>query len=243
MHAAAALDRASWGEVAWVVGAVAVSVALHLALAAGVSQVPERAREEPVWIEMAVTAPEPPPPPPEPEPEPEPPKPPEPERVEFQPPPSEPPPPAPPTAAPPRALQGLSNESFLAGQGSGFDARAGTTTATRATDELMDLGEADAFALVPYASVTNPPKMRFKPALEVPEAVRAAHLEGRVELLLTVDAEGHVTEIEVVTPLSPEADAACKSWASKTRWKPGDKDGTPVVTTKVPSSCRFEEAP
>jgi len=59
---ASALEKDSWGEVAWIAGAVVASLALHLALAAGVSRVPEREREEPVWIEMAVATVEPPPP-------------------------------------------------------------------------------------------------------------------------------------------------------------------------------------
>ena len=49
----------------------------------------------------------------------------------------------------PRAVQGLTNESFLAGSGSGTTARAGNTTTVQATDERMGLG--DATAPIPYA--------------------------------------------------------------------------------------------
>ncbi|MCB9696829.1 MAG: energy transducer TonB [Alphaproteobacteria bacterium] len=244
-----ALDEGSWTEVAWIAGAVVASLIVHVVLAASVSAIPERQHTEPVWIEMAiteVTPPEPPPPeppPPEPEPEPEPKPEPQkpPEVVDYTPQPEQPQPPPPPEAKPvPRVVQGLNNESFLPGAGTGMQVRAGTTTAVRATEEVMGLEEATESAIVPYASITNPPKVKYKPPLEVPDTVKEAGVEGRVELLLTIDATGKVTEIEVVTPLHPDADAACKDSMSRSRWKPGDKDGTAVVTRNVPYSCRFE---
>ncbi|MEQ1505795.1 MAG: TonB family protein, partial [Myxococcota bacterium] len=149
--------------------------------------------------------------------------------------------PAPPTPVP-RVVQGLNNDSFLPGTGAGA-VRAGTTTATRATDETMSLDEAVASAIVPYASVTNPPKVRFKGTLDVPESVRAAGIQGRVEVSLTIDAEGRVTAIAVTASLTPEADEACRASLAKSRWKPGDRDGVPVITTNVPFSCKFEMTP
>ncbi len=241
-----ALDDGSWVELGWIAAAAFVSFGLHLAVAAGVTRIPERERSEPVWIEMAMTEvepPEPPPPPPEPEPEP-PPAPKPPEVVEYTPPPPTPQPPPPPQAKPvPRVIQGLSNDSFLKGAGTGLEVRAGTTTAATATKEVVTLEEAGEFAVIPFASVTNPPKVRYKPPLEVPDTVKAAGVTGRVELLMTIDAEGKVTELEVVTSLHPDADAACRAAMSTSRWKPGDKDGQPVVTRNVPYSCRFEISP
>jgi protein TonB len=243
---ARALDGGSAGEVLWLLGAVVVSLALHLSLAAGVSRIPEREREEPVWVEMAVATvepapvPEPPPPPPEPEPAPQPKKP---EVVDYHPEPQ----PAPPTPPPPdpkpapRPIQGLSNDSFLPGQGNGFDAAHGNTTAAKATGEKLALGEDVPFQTLPFASVTTPPKNRYKGEIEVPASVKEAGLQGRVELLLTIDVEGRVTDIEVVESLSPDADAACKAALARSRWKPGDKDGVPVVTRGVPYTCRFEQ--
>lgn len=241
-----ALDDESWGEIAWIGLAVVVSLGLHAAMAFSVASIPERTHTEPVWVEMAitdVTPPEPPPPPPEPEPEPEPPQPEKPPEVVDYTPKPEPQPatPPPPQAKPvPRVIQGLNNDSFLPGAGTGIDVRAGTTTATHATAEHMELGEATESAIVPYASVTNPPKVKYKPPLEVPDTVKDAGVQGRVELLLTIDAEGKVTEVEVVSSLHPDADAACRDAMAKSRWKPGDKDGAPVVTRNVPYSCRFE---
>ena len=67
-----------------------------------------------------------------------------------------------------------------------------------ATNDLRTLGEPAEQVLVPLAAVTHPPKIRYKPTLDVPEAVKEAELQGRVELLLTIDQEGLVTHIEIV---------------------------------------------
>lgn len=247
---ATVLDAGSWREWGLLAGAVLASSLLHVAIASGASAIELRAHEEPVWVEMAVAVVE-----PEPEPEPEPieqpepepePVPEEPEVIEYAPEPE--PPPEPPPAAPepkpvPRIVQGLSNESFLEGSGTDLTVRAGTTTSVRATKETMELGEADAFAAVPYASVTTAPKARYTPPLEIPPEVIAAAVQGRVELLLTIDAEGKVAEVEVVTSLHPAADAACAATMRKSRWKAGTRDGTPVVVKGVPYSCRFQMSP
>jgi TonB family protein len=140
-------------------------------------------------------------------------------------------------------VQGLSNDSFLPGSGSGFEVRAGHTTALAATDDLRSLDEPAEQVLVPLAAVTHPPKIRYKPTLDVPEAVKKAGLQGRVELLLTIDQDGLVTDIEVVSSLSPEADAACIDAMRRSRWKAGDREGVAVVTIQVPYACRFEQTP
>jgi TonB family protein len=148
--------------------------------------------------------------------------------------------PPPPVARP---IQGLSNDSFLQGSGTGLDVRAGHTTAVRATEETRTLDAPATQAPVALAAVTHPPKIKYKPTLDVPDAVRKGGLVGRVELLLSIDSEGLVTHIEVVESLSPEADEACVSALRKSRWKPADVEGQAVATMQVPYSCRFEQTP
>ena len=233
------LDRRPAREWALLGFLVLCSITAHIALAEGANQIQPRQREQLVWMEMAISevapAPEPPPPPPEPEPE----KPPE--VVDYVPPPPVPAPPPPPTAKPvPKAIQGLSNDSFLAGTGAGT-ARAGTTTAIAATEERMGLD--DAAEPVQYAMVTEAPKLRYKPTLTVPDEVIAAGLEGTVELLLTIDAEGRVIDLEVVSSLSAAADKACVAAMRSSRWKPGGRDGSVAVVRGVPYACRFQKTP
>ncbi len=229
----AALCRPRLLDRAWIGLGILVSGLLHIALAATVAAIPDREYRTPKWLEMAIVVDEPPPPPP-PEPEPEP----EPVPVE-------------PDAAPipvierppvdvPRPIQGLSNDSFLPGSSSGLVVRAGNTTALPATKELRSLDEPSEALLVPLAKVTQPPKLRYRPTLEVPDAVKQGRIEGRVELLLTIDQDGVVLDVQVVTSLSPEADKACVDAMKKSRWKPGDQEGTAVATTQVPSSCFFD---
>jgi protein TonB len=225
------------GHGRWIALGLVVSLGLHALVAGGISRIPERARSAARWVEMAVHQVEQPKPEPQPEPEPEPePEPKPPETVEYQP---ETPQPQPPTPVQPtpRPIQGLNNQSFLPGSGSGLQVRQGNTTAAQATKEQLDT---DVSVPIPYASVTTPPKIRYKPVLEVPPAVKEAKLQGRVELLLTIDAAGKVSDIEVLQGLHPDADEACKAALRSSRWKAGEKDGAPVVTLKVPYSCKFE---
>lgn len=230
------------------VGFVA-SAALHAAVAFAVSSIPPGEPKAPVWIEAAVNISEPPPPeppperPPEPEPEPEKPKPPpEPETYEKLP---EPPPEPPPDAPPPperkvvRVTQGLSASSFAVGGNTGLTVRAGTTTAARPTDDRMTIDEAD--VSVPYASAATPPKLKNNPPLVVPPEVIDQRIEGRVEVELTLAADGTVLDVTVVGALHPAADAACVAHARKTRWTPLQRNGEGVSVKGVPFSCRFEQ--
>jgi periplasmic protein TonB len=241
-----ALEPDGAARLVWIVASVIASILLHVSVAGVVSRIEVAEPEEPEWVEMVVQdiTPEPEPEPvpePEPAPEPEPEPPAEPEIVEYEPQPEPQPQPVP--AKPlPVPVQGLTNDSFLEGTGGGA-VRAGNTTGVRQTDATMSLEEATDSVLVPYATVTNPPKVRFKGTLEVPDSVREAGIEGRVEVLLTVDAEGRVGDVVVTGSLHPDADAACVATVSKTRWKPGDKDGVAVVTTGVPYSCTFKMTP
>ncbi len=248
---ATALEPSSGAERLFLAGAVLASLVAHALLSVGVSHIPEREPQGPVWVEMAVAVVEPEPAPqpvPEPEPEPEPvpepePIPEDPEVVEFEPEVEEAPDPQPDPKPVPRVVQGLQASSFAEGSGTGLNVRAGTTTSAKATSETMGLDEATESAVVPFVSVTKPPKVRYKPTLEVPESVIAAQLQGRVEILLTIGADGLVQAIEVVSSLHPDADAACVTAMKKSRWKPGTRDETPVIVQSVPYSCRFEMSP
>jgi TonB family protein len=238
----AALDRQPTTERGLLALALLLSLMLHLALALGATAIPEPRREQPEWLEMALVVQEPsepaPQPEPEPEPEPEPQIPEEPEVVEFQPEVETPPAPEPKPVA--RVVQGLNANSFAEGSGTGLDVRAGTTTAVRASDDTMGLDEANESTIVPYSSITKPPKIRYKPPLDIPEEVTSQEIEGRVEIVLTVLADGRVSDVTVTRSLHPAADAACVSAWRKSRWKAGLKGDQAVVTTGLPQSCKYE---
>jgi TonB family protein len=241
---ATVLDLPPPRERAAIVAGLVLSLIAHVALADRAARIEPRVKQEPVWVEMAVQEPPPPPPPPpEPEPEPEPPKPvPSKDVVPFEETVDQPPPDAPPPDRKPvkRIIQGLNNQSFADGVNTGLQVRAGTTTATRATEDLMARDEATESAVLPYARVTTTPQISRRALLTVPEELRAAGIQGVVQVELTITAEGAVTDVVVVAGLHPAADAACVRDMKLTRWKPGLRDGAPVGVSGVPFSCRYE---
>ncbi|MCB9663374.1 MAG: energy transducer TonB [Alphaproteobacteria bacterium] len=252
MHADV-LDRPSLRERSGVLAAVLLSLGVHGAVAGGVSRVEAPVRERPTPVEFVVVTP---PPPPEPEPEPEPPPPPpEPEPPKPKPPPKQEvvefeetaPDPAP-TEPPPdrkpvrRIVQGLSNDSFVEGSQTGLTVRRGTTTAARATDELLKPEEATdgEYAIVPYKKVTSTPRIVRRPLLAVPDELKELGVTGRVVVELQIGADGRVAAVEVVQGLHPIADAACVRDLKATRWNPGVSEGRAVTVIGVPFTCRYE---
>jgi TonB family protein len=150
--------------------------------------------------------------------------------------------PPPDEVAPPpaRVIQGLSNDAFLEGAGTNLTVRAGTTTGVRAKEETLSLDEADAFALLPFATASRSPSLRYAPALVVPDSVIETEVEGVVEIELDLDEEGKVKGIRVTRPLAPDADQACVDAMTRSRWKPAGHEGQPVGVSGVPYRCRFE---
>lgn len=251
MHADV-LDRPSLRERAGVLAAVLLSLGVHGVVAGSVAKVEPRERVRHEVVEIAIVTPPPPPAEPEPEPppppeEPEPPKPkppPKEEVVKFEetapdPSPTEPPPDRKPVR---RVVQGLTNDSFVEGSQTGLTVRRGTTTAARASRDLLDPEEATTgeFAVVPYRKVTSTPRIVRRPLLAVPDELKELGVTGRVVVELTIDAEGKVSSIEVVQGLHPIADAACVRDLKTTRWNPGASEGRAVTVTGVPFTCRYE---
>lgn len=221
-------------------GSLGASVLFHLALALFALQ--ERPKDETreSWMEMMVVQKPPPPPPPPPPPAPEPPKP-KPKAVEFkdtvkQPTPT-------PEAPPPEArrvvkMQGLSSSSFAPGSGTGLSVRAGTTVATAATSETMSIDEAS--KAIPYSAATSQPVLRFRPPLEVPDELKANGVEGSVEVVLDIDADGKVSRVTLAKGLGYGADEACiKAWQTA-KFKPAKQGDTPVPVTNMPQRCTFK---
>jgi len=224
-------------------GALPVSVLLHIGIAAAMMNAPEPEEQpEEQWLEMTVLEPPAPEPEPEPEPKPEPePEPPEP--VDFLDTVPEPPPEPEPQTQPRedlRRVQGLSADSFSEGESTGITVRAGTTLQTQATDETLTIDEASNSTAIPFSAATTQPRLKNRPPLAVPDAVKEAGIEGVVRVVLQIAADGDVTDVAVTTSLSPEADEACvESWM-QARFKPGMQGDTPVPIINFPRRCRFE---
>lgn len=237
----------------------AVSLALHaggLALAARLEpRLP--ARTPPV--EVAFEAVEVPPPPKEPPPPPrvnEPPPPPEPKRVAAaklpKAPRDEPPPPPPPPNEPPPRDQppapaapvaGLSKDSTV--DAGSFSVPVGNTGMAKPSEVAVDPR-----TVKPYAAegtAPPPPRISRRPQLldppplpPYPEAARRAGIEGKVVLLLHVDAQGRVVAARVLSDPGGGLGDAAKSYAMKLRYRPALVDGEPVEVPDLPQPILFE---
>lgn len=240
-----------WRRLAGNSTALGVSVGFHILL--GIYLLKDRVSEEQVeqWVEMAIIK-QPPPPEPEPEPEvvevePEPVKPkpkPKPieEPVDFketvdEPPPDQPPPDKP---RPRRIVQGMSANSFAEGAGTGLSANAGTSLGVAQSDEKMEIDDAKEWTSLPYASVTVRPKLRNVPPIQVPQEAIDEEIAGTWNITLTISAEGRVSDLKIPKAIGYGIDQACRDAWMASRWKPGEKDGTPVAVTGLPYKCQIK---
>lgn len=222
----------------------ASSLLVHL-IGAGALASMDGTRPPPVVTRITMRATPPPPaaeePEPEPEPEPEAPPPPAPEPQRAQA--ATPPPvaaPAPASAAP-VDFGGLGN---LGTGGSGIAIPTGPVG--EQVPRVTRTAERQVAAPAPQAAATDPgcpdPDTRPRP-LSMPrpaytEAARAAAVEGRVRIELTVDENGNITSKRVVTPLGHGLDEAALSAVEGARFEPATHCGTAISSTFV-FSVRF----
>lgn len=225
-----------------------VAVLVHLLAGAAIVAIKPIERVRQVWVEAVMVEPEPaaePPPPPELKPEPPPPPKERPREVEYQQTVDAPSPDAPvetaPADKPVRTVQGLSATSFATGSGTGFSVRAGTTLRTRAGEETMDLDEAR--NSVAFTALTRQPKVKSKPALQVPASVQELRLKGPIEVLVDIDEQGRVRDVRLVKGLHPDADRACLEAWRQAVFSPAMQGDRAVAVRNAPFRCRIEQIP
>jgi periplasmic protein TonB len=214
-------------------GMVALSLALHGAAAASMAQLrrpPARER-----IEIEVVRREPPRPPPQALPAPSPKAPPAraaSRQVALAKPPPPPPalasaPPQPEPAARPIPRVGLSLGSTVST--GGFAVGVGNTLHGKAEETA-----ADPAAVPPYtvaaARLSAQPRPIDLPRIAYPPGARKAGTEGRVLLVLGIDAQGKVTSVRVLEAPSPSLAEAALEGARKFRFAPALLEGAPVAT-------------
>jgi periplasmic protein TonB len=225
-----ATTRAAWRAAPM----VALSVALHGAAFASLARArPAPARER---IEIEVVRRErsqPPPPAPETAPPPRP-RPAEHRTALARP---LPPPPAlasaPPEAPPaPRVLprvglslgSTVSSGAFAVGVGNTLHGKAEETAADPATVRPYSGGA------VAAARLSAQPRPLDLPRIEYPADARKAGAEGRVLLVLGIDAQGKVTSVRVLEAPSPSLASAALEGARRFRFTPALLEGAPVAT-------------
>lgn len=152
-------------------------------------------------------------------------------------PPAEPPPAlasAPPSPAPDaqRAIPkvGVSLGSTVAG--GGFAVGVGNTAYGRADERAADPQSVRPYSggVVPPTRLSAQPRVVELPQIPYPPDARRAGVEGRVVLLLRIDASGAVTAVRVVEAPAPSLAAAALDGARRFRFTPGLAEGEPVET-------------
>ena len=229
-------------------GTVIVSVALHLGVALSLITVAERKGLGKKTITVAVTKDEkkkkeePKPPPPKPIAKPAAPKPAAPTKAESA---------APARAAPVATNLAMSNADLDVGPGIGLEGRAKPTAAaapvkvasnisaerTRRAKEELGAGTEDQ----PCTEDPSKPTPIAQTAIDYtvyPQA-QADGIEGKFKARLTIDTNGEVTGVDVVTSIDPGFDAAIVAALKRWRFKPAMACGKPVASS-MPFSARFE---
>jgi protein TonB len=229
-------------------GTVIVSTALHLGVAASLITVAERKGLGKKAITVAVTRDEkkkkeePKPPPPKPIATPAPAKPAAPAKAEST---------APARAAPVATNLAMSNADLVVGPGIGLEGRAKPTAAaapvkvasnisaerTRRAREELGAGTEDQ----PCTEDPTKPSPISQTAIDYtvyPQA-QADGIEGKFKARLTIDTNGEVTGVDVVTSIDPGFDAAIVAALKRWRFKPAMACGKPVASS-MPFSARFE---
>jgi protein TonB len=83
------------------------------------------------------------------------------------------------------------------------------------------------------------PEPSLKTDIEYTEEARAAGIEGRLVLRVTVDAQGLVSDVAVVTSVDPALDAAAIAMVKTWRFKPALACGKPVAGGQYTIARRF----
>ncbi len=84
------------------------------------------------------------------------------------------------------------------------------------------------------------PEPLFKTEIEYTVEARAAGVEGRLKLRLTIDKNGSVSNVEVLLEVSPQLDGAAVAAAKLWRFKPAMACGKPVEGGTYVLARKFE---
>ncbi|GMU06893.1 energy transducer TonB [Corallococcus caeni] len=227
-----------------------VSLALH-GLAFGYLSTMEGRKLTPAQkpVEMVMVEVQKPPPPPPPEEKKEEPKPPPPPKVKpvkpppikvaeapKPPPPTEAPPPPndtppPPSAKPPPLVVGMTMSSTTSA--GSFAAPVGNTAYGKANGTAkapQDVKGYSAPKYVPVYQVDSEPSVASEVKIPYPDEARRAGIEGTVTLSITIDAEGKVTNVKVISGPGYGLNEAARDAIRRFRFKPAIKGGEAVAT-------------
>lgn len=233
----------------FLLGALLISTVGHVITLFGLPSRPvQRAASKPLEVEMKfIEAPK---PPPEPEKPAEAPKPPpkvpqvkvaqpKPVPIKEPPPPTEEAPPEP-DAKPPPVVIGLSlSNTNAAGS---FAVQTGNSVMGKTDTTAVDPNSVKKYSApkyVPAGGADSDPVIALEPQIPYPPEAKKADVEGAVRLKLTIDFEGHVVDVVVISGPGYGLNEAAAEGIKRFRFKPAMKNGEPVSTT-IAFLYRFE---
>ncbi|MBK7859226.1 MAG: energy transducer TonB [Archangiaceae bacterium] len=242
MSAAVALPSRRYDPTKILVVTLLASLGGHVGYVLSLSgNVPHFAENKPIEMEMLTVEPPKPPPPPDPPKEEEKPKPPPPKPVvkvaipkpkldELPPPPTEEAPKE--DVKPPPIVIGVQ----LSGTSSAgnFAAPVGNTAMGGVAPKAVAPEEVKAYKApkyVPPGGADSDPVAEAEVKIPYPEEAKRAGIEGTVRLRITVDFEGHVTEVKVLSGPGYGLDEAAREAIKRFKFKPALKAGEAVSTT------------
>lgn len=214
-----------------------VSFVLHASLGAGMAEIEPEKESERIAIAMV--------------------EPPKPKNKEAEPPPPPPPPPieskkkaarpkapeaAPPPPAPTPAPAAAADAptfgiAMSGGVGMGGvavplgDSLHGSKEPVKRVTQAKTLGAPKSEEVSAAPVVETKPKLLSAPLPEYPESARAAGVEGKVRLQLTISEEGKVVDVKVLESLGSGCDEAAMAVARTYEFEPATRDGKPAATT------------
>lgn len=235
-------DKSLWFFAGMLVLSVTAHVTTMVVLPDAMARAPQSKN-----VEMEFYEPPPPPPPPKVE-EPEPPKPLEKVKVkpppvklaEVVPPPKEDVPPPPNDEPPPEApkvvpiIVGISMSSTT--QAGGFAVQVGNTTYGKTADKITDAADVKAYNAPKYAppgGADTEPVMLGEVKIPYPDEAKKNEIEGSVRLKVTLDPEGLVSAVAVISGPGYGLNEAARDALRKFRFKPATKGGENVGYTFV----------
>ena len=152
---------------------------------------------------------------------------------DVPPPPNQEPPPEAPTKPVPIVV-GISMSSTTSA--GGFAVQVGNTTYGKASDKIVDPSQVKAYSAPKYAppgGADTEPVMLGEVKIPYPEEAKKNEIEGSVRLKVTLDPEGQVTQVAVISGPGYGLNEAAREALRKFRFKPATKGGEAVGYTFV----------
>jgi protein TonB len=158
--------------------------------------------------------------------------------VSTPPPPNEAPPPA---AAPAKVVPRVGISLSSTTQAGSFAVGVGNTLHGQASEVAADPRDvqpypADGTAPAPLSAQ---PQLLDQPEVPYPPEARRAGVEGKVRLLLHIDAQGRVVSARILTDPGSGLGAAARAGALRFRFSPGMLDGRAVEVPDFPYAYTF----